>query len=431
MPAMAQEAGTLTVTVTGVHSSQGSIAANLCDDPRAQFPGACATYRALSAAKEGETVLTFSGVKPGSYALQLFHDENGDFIPNIPPEGFAYGNDQQYPPDFTKSSIRVEGETSTSVKMTYLGGFAAAPQGQRGAPAPAGVTKTDVREDGLYGEFYLPAHDKPLPALIVMSGSDGGIMVATQLGVGFTKHGYAVLSLAYFMEQGLPQSLENVPLEYFDKAVAWLKRQPGVDANAIGVIGGSRGSEAALLLGSRNKDVRAVMAFAPSGIVWQGLNFNNVANMGPAWTAGGKPLPFVAPDAAAYRPNASMKAMFDNVLAQADARPETHIAVERINGPVLLMSGADDRLWPSAGMAGRIVQRLEEKGFQHEVTNLVYEGAGHLVFMGDSSAPYLAAQATRGTDPMLGGAGQANAKAWADNWPKTIAFFDKALKGPH
>jgi uncharacterized protein len=430
LPAHAQEAGSVTINVTGVHSSKGSIAANLCDDPKGQFPGACGAYRTLQPAAEGTTVLTFKGVKPGSYALQLFHDENGNMIPNIPPEGFAYGNDQQYPPDFAKSSIKVAGDTSTNVKMIYMPAFGQqAPQGQKGAPAPAGVTKTDVRENGLYGEFYIPKSDKPLPALIVMSGSDGGINVATQLGVGFTKNGYAVLSLAYFMEQGLPQTLENVPLEYFDKAVEWLKKQPGVDAKAIGAIGGSRGSEAVLLLGSRNKDVRAVLAFAPSGVMWQGLDFADIVNADAAWTVNGKGLPFITPDQTAYRSNAPMKPMFSNALANADKRPETQIPVEQINGPILLISGGDDQLWPSADMAQRIVNRLKDKGFRHEVTSLVYEGAGHLVFMGDSSASYLATQATRGPDPMMGGAGPANAKAWNDDWPKALAFFDKALKG--
>jgi very-short-patch-repair endonuclease len=97
-----------------------------------------------------------------------------------------------------------------------------------------------------------------------------------------------------------------------------------------------------LLLGSRNKNVRAVMAFAPSGIVWQGLNFANPMNMGPAWTAGGKPLPFVTPDQGAYRANTPMKQMFDNVLADADKRPETQIPVLQGSYPVAFL----DMGWP-------------------------------------------------------------------------------------
>jgi dienelactone hydrolase/uncharacterized protein (DUF2141 family) len=426
--AVAQEAGAVTVTVTGVHSSEGNIAANLCGDPAAQFPGACATYRTLVPAREGETILTFVGVKPGSYALQLFHDENGDFIPNIPPEGFAYGNDQPYPPDFEKASIRITGDTAASVRINYLPSFGAASQGNKGAPAPAGIAKTDVRENGLYGEFYLPSSDTPVPALIVLGGSEGGLDTASRVGVAFTKHGYAVLALAYFQETGLPQTLENVPLEYFDKALDWLKEQKSVDANAIGVVGGSRGSEAALLLASRRPDVRAVMTFAPSGIVWQGLDFSDTTNMGPAWTANSKALPFLIPDSAAYRPDA-MRKMFDNTLLSADKRPDTAILVENIKGPILLLSGKAEALWPSAEMSERVVKRLKDKGFKYDVQHLSYEGAGHLVFMGDPATPAAQAMAKAAPNPMLGGTGAANAAAWADNWPKTIAFFDKTLKG--
>ena len=49
--------------------------------------------------------------------------------------------------------------------------------------------------------------------------------------------------------------------------------------------------------------------------------------------------------------------------------------------------------------------------------------------MGDSSAPYLAAQAKAGPNPIMGGDGPANAQAWNDGWLKTVAFFDRALKG--
>jgi dienelactone hydrolase/uncharacterized protein (DUF2141 family) len=415
----------VTVNVTGVHSSAGNILANLCDDPKAQFPGGCATYQTMAIAQQGVTVLEFKGVKPGSYAVQLFHDEDGNMFPNIPPEGFGYGNDQPYPPDFAKSSIKVAGDTTTNVKMTYLGA-PTTPTGQKGAPAPAGVTKVDLRENGLYGELYVPASDKPVPAIIVLGGSEGGVMTASQVGVGFAKHGYAVLALAYFQEEGLPKTLEGVPLEYFDKGVEWLKKQKGIDANHIGVIGGSRGSEAALLLGSRRKDITAVAAFAPSNYVWQGLGSNPMA-AAAAWTLAGKAIPFVTPDGAAYRPD-NMKLMFTNAIDKKPAA-DTEIAVEKINGPILFISGKADALWPSADMSNRAVARLKAKGFKHKVENWQYDGAGHLVFMGDPTSPGAISMSKAAPNPMLGGTGEAGMKAWTDNWPKTLAFFDAALKG--
>jgi dienelactone hydrolase len=221
-----------------------------------------------------------------------------------------------------------------------------------------------------------------------------------------------------------------VPLEYFDQAVAWLKARPEVDPRAIGAIGISRGSEAVLLLASRNHDVRAVGAFAPSSIVWQGLNFENPAAMKAAWTAGGKDVPFATPEGKAYQPNGPLKDMFELALAAAERRPETAIAVEKIRGPILLISGKADGLWPSAAFGQRIEARLKAKRFAYPVTHLSYDGAGHAVFAGDPSSPGLVTRAKAPADPFLGGDGPSDARAWADDWPKTLAFFDQALKGP-
>ena len=422
------QAVTVSLTLKGVHSSQGNVMASLCDDPKAQFPGGCGPYRALAKATAGDTVVTFPGVKPGRYALQAFHDENGDFIPEVPPEGFAFGNGAPFPVSFEAATIQVTGDTRVEATMTYPGGGAAPePGGSKGTAPPPGVTRADVRDGGLYGELYAPEHGARLPAIIVMGGSEGGLDVMSGMAISFARQGYAALALAYWKAPGLPQTLEGVPLEYFDRAVAWLKARPEVDPKAIGAIGWSRGSEAVLLLGSRNPDVHAVAAIAPSGIVWQGLNYADMRHVGAAWTAAGRPLPYVTPDGSAYRPNGPMRPMFTAAFPDADRRPETAIPVERINGPILLISGEDDQLWPSSQMAGRIVARLQAKGFRHGVQNLVYPGAGHVAFAGAPDSAM--AKALSRPSPMLGGSAEADAKAWADNWPKALDFFKHALKG--
>lgn len=427
LPASAQ---TVTINVTDVNSSNGRVMATLCGDPDGSFPGMCNTAAAMADAKEGVTTLVFPDVKPGTYALQAFHDENGDMIPNIPPEGYAFGNDAGFPPSFKAASFTVAGDTTHAVKMSYLTQFGAAPPPrptEKGAPAPAGVAKSIVRDEGLLGAFYMPEGTGKRPALLVLGGSEGGLGASSGVGLSFTQEGYAVLALAYFMEESLPQSLENIPLEYFDKALDWLNRQPGVDPDAIGVIGGSRGSEAALLLASRNPSVKAVMAFAPSGVVWQGLNFANPMNMGPAWTVEGQPLPFLTPDGRKYRPGAAMKPMFDAALT-GEPRKEVDIPVERIKAPILLISGKEDALWPSWDMGEAIVKRLSAANFEHDVQHLGYEGAGHMVFMGNPDSAAAQAMAKAPPNPMLGGTAEAGLAAWKQNWPITLAFFNKALK---
>jgi dienelactone hydrolase/uncharacterized protein (DUF2141 family) len=420
------EAATVSVAFEGVRSANGNVLVALCPDPAA-FMKACAGKQGLAKATAGETVVTVPDVPPGRYALSAFHDENSDFRAEIPPEGYAFGNDAPYPPSFEAAAVQITGDQRVTVHMTYIAGPSpTATGGSRGVEPPAGVTRTDVRQDGLYGELYAPATGGGRrPALVLFGGSEGGLDTISGMAIDFAKQGYAVLALAYWKEQGLPQTLELIPLEYFDKAVAWLKARPDVDPKGIGAMGWSRGSEAVLLLATRNPDVRAVVAVAPSGVVWQGINYGSGAPKS-AWTSGGQPLAYVPPVGALYKPD-SMKDMFVAALPEADRRPETQIPIEKINGPVLFLSGGDDHLWPSRQMADQMMARLKAKGFGHPYAHLTYDGAGHVIFVG---APDGAMGKVMGQpNAMLGGSQEADAKAWADEWPKVLDFYAKALKG--
>ena len=39
-------------------------------------------------------------------------------------------------------------------------------------------------------------------------------------------HGFPALAVAYFDEPGLPCALQNIRLEYFVRAIQWLRAQP-------------------------------------------------------------------------------------------------------------------------------------------------------------------------------------------------------------
>jgi uncharacterized protein len=385
MQAAAQTPGrTVTVTVDGVRSDGGRVTGSLCNDPATPF---CSTYVARTKAAPGRVDLRFENVAPGRYSLSTVHDEDGDGRTEIPPEGFAFGNNSASPA-FNVASFAVEGDMTTAVMMTYPGQVRT---GSQGVAPPEGVARIDVRENGLYGELYVPKSAAGrLPALILLEGSSAGLDSISALAPPFAKEGYATLALAYFGEVGLPQSLEGIPLEYFDKAVAWLQAQPNVDPQKIGILGVSRGAEAALLVGARNPAVHAIVAAGPSSVAWRGLDFNDPANSEPAWTVGGAPIPFLSADLSLYDPNGPQTPMFVSALNGADAKPdaksEAVIAVERINGPLLLISGGDDQIWPSPVMADRIVKRLAKVSFAHEVENVVYPGASHYVFAGSTDS---------------------------------------------
>jgi dienelactone hydrolase len=120
-----------------------------------------------------------------------------------------------------------------------------------------------------------------------------------------------------------------------------------------------------------------------------------------------------------------MAQMFIDSLAIADARPEVSIPVENIHAPILLLSGSDDRLWPSNAMAERIADRLRARNFSYAFERKNYEGAGHDIFIGDPAASLRPDSAS--IDAFMGGGIEANTAARADSWRRILQFLDKAL----
>jgi dienelactone hydrolase len=289
-------------------------------------------------------------------------------------------------------------------------------------PAPEPIV-TLVTANGLVADLYRPTGAKTrLPAIIILGGSEGGMGAPTARNARLiAQHGYAVLQVAYFDAPGLPQDLGLIPLEYFKTAIDWLGAQPGVDPHRLGIEGGSIGSEVALMVAAHFPEIKAVVAAMPSGIVWPGISHTS-ANPPSTFTLAGQPLPDLP-----YGGDGHFTTVYDlyaKGLAALDQHPDAIIPVERINGPILLVCGKVDTLWPSCPMADQITARLKEKRFKHQVKLLAYADAGHAVFGPpfDPANPRLANLADDG------GSVDGNQAARRDSWPKSLSFLDAALK---
>ncbi|HEX5299779.1 MAG TPA: acyl-CoA thioester hydrolase/BAAT C-terminal domain-containing protein [Streptosporangiaceae bacterium] len=136
--------------------------------------------------------------------------------------------------------------------------------GRRLAAARWSTRQETLAADGFAGYLGQPdAGPRRRAAVLLIGGSEGGLPLPLTVAL-LAGQGYPTLGVAYFGLPGLPSSLADIPLECFARALRWLARQPGVDPARIAVLGVSRGSEAAQLLGVHYPGlVHAVIASVP------------------------------------------------------------------------------------------------------------------------------------------------------------------------
>jgi dienelactone hydrolase len=265
------------------------------------------------------------------------------------------------------------------------------------------VRAESIAATGFYGQFWAPPPGTPRhPAVLEFGGSEGGLH-GQLIGAALASAGYPTLDIAYFGEPGLPATLTDVPLEYFARALRWLARQPQVLKGQTYVMGGSRGSEAALLLGAHYPTlVHGVIASSPSDVSHGSYPRRGSA----AWTLHGKPVPyttFLSPNAPPNDPAAA-------------------IPVQDIRGPVFLDCGTDDQIWSSCPSALRIERHLTDARFAYPHVVYRYQGAGHLV---DTLVPYRPGEILPDLAEPIGSGDTllADANAHARLWPQLLGFL--------
>lgn len=259
---------------------------------------------------------------------------------------------------------------------------------------------------------------KAAPTIILLGGSEGGIWPAETAEVsGLRQGGYNVLTAAYFGAEGVPAELSRIRIESFGEAITQLKKNPLVNARCIGVMGVSKGGELTLVLASLYPDLHLAVAIVPADVVFQSSEATTASHA--SWTYQDKELPFVP-----YKlwSGAGLSAFFSAVTGMGedylplhqqalDNNPErvkaAAIAVEKINGPVLLVSGTKDQYWPSSMMAERANSRLGTSNFAYAHAHYSYN-SDHYV-LGHAGLP------TQKAAPRL------------SPWPAIQAFVDENL----
>ncbi len=225
---------------------------------------------------------------------------------------------------------------------------------------------------GLGGEQCRPAADAPLPGLVFIGGSEGGLEFAREGARRACEAGFAALALPYWRYEGLPPALEEIPIGYFKTATKRFAAQDFVDADHVGLAGYSRGSEAALLTAARSEGLAAVAGLATGAVAGANIDFSDFFDVEAAWSIDGAPVAYVT--TREDRPGADWREMMADREPPSPERSRAAfeslqglqgfeaavLPIAEIEAPVFLLGAGADAVWDSCGQAAFLAGRARE-----------------------------------------------------------------------
>lgn len=217
-------------------------------------------------------------------------------------------------------------------------------------------------------------------ALIVgLGGSEGGNAWASDYWKNtrdrFIEKGYSFLAIGYFGAKGTPDTLNKIAIEDVYNAIKIATKNKKVNKNKIAIIGGSRGADLALLLGSYYNDINCVVSIVGSNAVFPGHTTHFTTS---CWTYQNKELTFVPvnEEAVPFLMKGDLRGTFEAMLKDTIAVNKATIKIENIKGSVFLISATEDEICPSTPMAEAMIARLRNNNFKYHYEHKAIEG-GH------------------------------------------------------
>jgi pimeloyl-ACP methyl ester carboxylesterase len=224
--------------------------------------------------------------------------------------------------------------------------------------------------------FLAASEDQPL--IVAFGGSEGGNVLASdqlkQERDKFLERGYAFLAVGYFGTKTTPASLDRISLNAIHDSIASIiSRHSRINKNKVALYGGSRGGELILNLASRYKDYDAVIAIVPSNVTLP-TRFGWGATS--SWSFFDEEVPYLSSTNTSDRgASGDFFNELSRMLADEQAVSRAAISVERINGPILLLSAEGDEVWPSTLMCNKMMERLKSNHFNYPIEHIALEGS--------------------------------------------------------
>lgn len=241
-----------------------------------------------------------------------------------------------------------------------------------------------LAENGFLGCAFVPEIETQ-KAVIVVTGSDGGIENAKYIAGKLAEQGLLTLAVGYFALPGLRKNLSSIPLEYIEKAIEWLKQYDGGRVKEISAYGLSKGAEYMLLASTLFPEIQAVVALAPNYFVGEGIRKGIPLYTGTStWTYRGKPLPYAPLKfnlltflRKSAREQQARLAVFYECAIRRGIPKAALIRPEKSHARILLLSATEDSVWPSQHACEHLVARLEKARYPFAYKHVNYALGSH------------------------------------------------------
>lgn len=187
--------------------------------------------------------------------------------------------------------------------------------------------------------------------------------------------GFALLAIGYFKTENSPNSLDRISLNAIaDTIMSIARRTPQIDTTRIILMGASKGGELVLNLASRYPRFNGVIALSTSHVSFPA---HTISANTSSWMYHGKEVTFVPAPLKTIWPalKDDLYGAFSIMLENTEAVAQAEIEVEKINGPILILSADEDEQWPSTKMSQQLAERLQREKFSHPYKHIIVHGS--------------------------------------------------------
>lgn len=300
-----------------------------------------------------------------------------------------------------QDTVRIPPKASQTVQRWFVG---------------PGVKREQIREGRVRGALFLPPGEGPFPGIIDLFGFTGGLVEfrASLLA----SHGFAVLALAYFAYEDLPEELLEEDLDYFEEAANFLLAHPKIQQPGIGVISTCKGAEIGLAMACYLKQVAATVCInGPTTILDFPLRYRDLVV-----------TPIIGQAVEQTQVHVSGALCFRHCTdgLQNKLKPQNILPVEKAQGKILFIVGENDECLDGKWHVQRAMDQLRSYG-RSSARMLAYPGAGHFIdppyspFCIASWHPFFGRPLLWGGDPV------AHAAAQEHSWREIQKFFRQHL----